>query len=291
MKAPLTVTLVQCDATLGDIEKNAQAHLEVIAATKEEETDLIVFPELSLTGYVLRDLTPEVAMKRNHPVLKALCEASLSVDLVVGYIEEGEDSQLRNAVAYFSSGSITHVHHKVYLPTYSMFEEARYWGAGDVVAAFDTRYGRLGILTCEDVWHPSTSYCLFADRADVIIVPSASPARGITVGETPSQDLQAGSSQAWRDLLRQQSSAFNVYSIYVNRCGVEDGTSFAGGSCVIDPYGSQLLDFGMEAKIQTITLDPESLRRRRQAVPMLRDERLDVTLGNLTRVARERFDD
>jgi predicted amidohydrolase len=287
MEAPVTVSLAQCDAVLGDVGRNLEAHLQLIAQARGQGAGLVIFPELSLTGYMLRDLTSDVGMRRDDPRLARLADASREVDVVAGWIDESPEHGLFNAAGYFHEGRLLHVHHKVYLVNYGMFEERRYWAAGDQVAAFDAPFGRSGLLVCEDVWHPSTSYLLFADRADVIIVPSASPARGVQPAADGNGGL--GSAQSWDQLLRQQSSAFNVYSIYVNRCGVEDGTTFSGNSRVIDPAGNTLAALGLAPELRTLTLDPAPLRRRRAAVPLLRDERLDVTLGNLERIARERF--
>jgi predicted amidohydrolase len=288
MQAAATVSLVQCDAVLGDVARNAEAHLAAIAAAREQGAGLAVFPELSLTGYVLRDLTRDVAMRPGDPGLAPLLEASQELDLVVGFIEEGHEHQFFNAAAYLSGGRVLHTHRKLYPVNYGMFEERRYWAAGDQVAAFDTGFGRAGLLICEDMWHPSTSYLLFADRADLVITPSASPARGIRP-EADRDPLLPGSTRAWDALLRHQSTAYNVWSVYVNRCGVEDGISFGGGSCVVDPFGEVVVRLGLAAEQRLVTLDPDVLRRRRADVPILRDERLDVTLGNLERIARDRF--
>jgi predicted amidohydrolase len=293
MKAPLQVSLAQCDAVLGDLDKNLEAHLSGIETAVEQGAGLVVFPELSLTGYQLRDLAREVACPLDAGRLAPLKEASRRIDVVFGLMEEGSGHHVYNTAVYLSGGEILHAHRKVYLPTYQMFEEQRYWAAGSVVAAFDTAFGRVGLLTCEDVWHTSTSYLLFVDRADMIITPSASPARGVLL-EGPSDgsdELMPGSNDAWNDLLRHQSSAFNLFSIYVNRTGVEDGTSFCGNSQVIDPFGHVLTRLGMGAEQETIELDPDVLRRRRQALPMLSDERTDVTMGNLERIHRDRFED
>jgi len=100
-----------------------------------------------------------------------------------------------------------------------------------------------------------------------------------------------GSSRVWESLLRHQSSAFTVWSVYVNRAGVEDGTSFGGGSRVVDPFGEIVHALGLSAEQTCVTLDPAPLARRRLENPMLRDERLDVTLGNLQRIARDRLGD
>jgi predicted amidohydrolase len=285
MQQPLTVSLAQCDAVLGDVAANLDAHLAAIERARADGAGLVVFPELSLTGYSLRDLTRDVALSADDERLAPLREASREIDIVAGFIEHSADHQLHNTAGYLSDGRWLHRHRKVYPVNYGMFEERRYWAAGDQVAAFPTSFGRLGLLVCEDMWHPSTSYLLFADRADVIVTVSASPARGIRKDEA----LRPGSSRNWETLLRHQSVAYNVYSVYVNRCGVEDGTSFAGGSCVVDPFGEVGVRLGIEAEQTGCTLDPAVLARRRADVPLLRDERLDVTLGNLERIARDRF--
>jgi predicted amidohydrolase len=290
MHAPVTVSLVQCDAVLGDVAVNLDAHLGAIAEARAAGAGLVVFPELSLTGYALRELTRDVALRADDPRLAPLAEASREVDLVVGWIEESREHRLYNAAGYFSEGRLAHLYRKVYPVNYGMFEERRYWAAGDRIAAFDTRWGRLGLLICEDLWHPSTSYLLFADRADVVVTISASPARGIGPRDEDGP-LLPGSSRTWETLLRHQSAAFNLYSIYVNRCGVEDGTSFAGGSAVIDPFGETVARLGLDPEVVTTVLDPDVLLRRRTDVPMERDERLEVTLGNLERIVRDRYAD
>lgn len=291
MKAPLRVSLAQCDAMIGDTVRNLDGHLSGIETARDQGAGLVVFPELSLTGYMLRDLAREVAMPLTDERLAPLMEASRQTDVVLGLIEEGEGHHIYNTSVYLSEGRVLHAHRKVYLPTYSMFEESRYWAAGSDIRAFDAPFGRTGILTCEDVWHPSTSYLLFVDRADVIITPSASPARGVTLD--PADDgrgeLVPGSTATWNGLLRNQSAAFNMYSIYVNRVGVEDGISFSGHSQVIDPFGRVVVSLGIDAEQVTAELDPSVLKRKRQTVPMLRDEKIDVTLGNLERIRRDRF--
>jgi predicted amidohydrolase len=289
MQAPVTISLAQCDAALGDPARNLDSHLQHIETARGEGAGVVVFPELSLTGYSLKDLTPDVAMRADDARLATLRDASRSIDIAAGWIEESREHVLYNAAGYFSGGKLLHVHRKLYPVNYGMFEERRYWGAGDRVAAFDTAYGRVGLLICEDQWHPSTSYLLFADRADVIITLSASPARGVL--KNGGQPMVPGSCRVWENLLRQQSSAFTVWSVYVNRSGVEDGTSFGGGSRVVDPFGEVVLALGLGAEQARYTLDPALLARRRLENPMLRDERLDVTLGNLQRIARDRLGD
>jgi predicted amidohydrolase len=309
MQAPVTISLAQCDAVLGDVERNLDDHLRRIEAARAAGAGLVVFPELSLTGYSLRDLTPEVALRADAAPLARLARASRGIDIAAGWIDESPEHVLTNAAGYFSSGRLLHLHRKVYPVNYGMFEERRYWGAGDRVAAFDTRWGRVGLLICEDQWHPSTSWLLFADRADVIITLSASPARGVLRADPadaadPAEPADRGnradraggglapaSSRTWEALLRQQSAALALWNVYVNRVGVEDGTSFAGGSRAIDPFGEVVAALGLGDAQECVTLEPAPLARRRVQNPMLRDERLDVTLGNLQRIVRDRLGD
>ncbi len=289
MLAPVRISLAQCDAVLGDVARNLDAHLRRVEAARVVGAGLVVFPELSLTGYGLRDLTPDVAMRTDAPALARLAHASHDIDIAAGWIDESPEHVHYNAAGYFSKGRLVHVHRKIYPVNYGMFEERRYWGAGDQVSAFDTAWGRVGLLICEDQWHPSTSYLLFADRADVIITLSASPARGV-LRKSDGEEGPA-SSRTWDTLLRQQSAGLTLWSVYVNRVGVEDGTSFAGGSRVIDPFGEVVSELGLEEAQECVTLHPAPLARRRLENPMLRDERLDVTLGNLQRIARDRLGD
>ena len=142
---------------------------------------LLVFPELSLTGYYLQDLVYEVAMHptADDPTFGALLQASRDdMDLTVGFVEE--DARHRFYIAGLSQrGEVVHVHHKVYLPTYGLFDEGRYFAWGDSVQAFETRFGRVGMLICEDFWHASPPYLLWLDGADLLLLHSASPGRGL----------------------------------------------------------------------------------------------------------------
>src|SRR5690606_31170911 len=130
--------------------------------------DLLIFPELSLTGYVLQDLVPMVALKpvKTDPIFSHLFKASQKLDLVVGFVEEDRRNRFFISAAYLSKGELIHTHHKVYLPTYGLFDEGRFFAWGDSIKAFDTRFGRMGMLICEDFWHASPPYLLWLDGAD-----------------------------------------------------------------------------------------------------------------------------
>jgi len=113
--------------------------------------DLLVFPELSLTGYFLKDLVAETAIPLHGGVMDELRGLSRDLDVVVGAVVEDPDHRYFNSSLYFSGGELVHLHRKVYLPTYGMFDEQRYFAPGNRFRSFKTGFGRAGMLVCEDI--------------------------------------------------------------------------------------------------------------------------------------------
>ena len=175
----MRVGLAQIRPVLGRVEDNLELHRDMIRRAEAERVDLLVFPELSLTGYSLRDLTLDVARTLRDESIRRLAGESERLDLVFGLVEEGPGHLFYNAAVYASEGEIRHVHRKVYLPTYGMFEEARHFARGRFFRSFETRFGRAGLLICEDAWHPSAPYLLVQDGAEILIVISNAPAKGM----------------------------------------------------------------------------------------------------------------
>jgi len=277
--------MAQIAPRLGDVRANLDRHLEVVAQAREQGADLVVFPELSLTGYVLRDLTPEVALAAGAAPLRRLAAASRDLDLVVGFVEDAPGHRFHNAAAYFSRGKIRHVHRKVYLPCYGMFQEARDFAPGERLRSFDAPFGPSGLLVCEDLWHPTSAYLLAHQGAEVILVLSAGPTRGTRPGR------RITSIAVWRELLQVTAQFQTTFLVYVNRVGCEDGLTFGGGSTVVDPFGRVVAELApLEEELRTVELDPEVLRRARTAYPLLRDEQVDLVQRELERLRCLRYD-
>ncbi|MFQ5798131.1 MAG: nitrilase-related carbon-nitrogen hydrolase, partial [Bacteroidota bacterium] len=181
-----TIALAQIDPVLGDVQRNLKKHLDFVKRAVRKGADLILFPELSLTGYTLRDINLDVAVNpRRSATLQKLASESGNISIVAGGVEESENFGLHNAAFFFEDGKLVAVHRKIYPPTYGMFEEMRYFSAGRSVQALDSRLGRLGILICEDLWHISLPYLLVQDGAQVILGLSASPTRLTGSQENP----------------------------------------------------------------------------------------------------------
>ena len=280
----INVGLAQMYPKLGDLQHNLDVHLDYVAKAREQGVDLLIFPELSLTGYQVQDLVPEVALRAdaNDSVFAALLAASRDLDMVVSFVHVDFRKRFYIANAYLSAGETLHIHHKLYLPTYAMFDDSRYFAQGNSVRAFDTRFGRLGMLICEDFWHVSPPYLLWLDGADILILNSSSPSRGLNESE------RLGGTR-WVELVNQAyGSMFTAYILHCNRVGYEDGKNFWGGSSVVDPDG-EFMTHGLyfDEALITQEIDMNQLHRTRARLPLLRDERPGLVRRELGRILSE----
>ena len=279
----LTLGLAQYYPQLGNVPENVARHCEWLQRAVAKSVDVLLFPELSLCGYQLQDLVSEVAMaadesdERFRPILDAT--HATGVDALVGFVQSDHRHRYYPAAAYCSAGECLHIHRKLYLATYSMFDEGRFFAAGDRIRAFDTRFGRFGALICEDFWHASPPYTIWLDGAELLLLQSASPSRGLDT------DTQFANARWVERVAKAYASLFTCYVAYSNRVGYEDGKHFGGGSFVIDPEGRLLGRAGDSAEeLLVITIDMSQLQRTRARLPLLRDERPALLQRELGRI-------
>jgi predicted amidohydrolase len=277
------VALAQIKPKLGCVAENLYIIEEAVEKGIKERADLVLFPELSLTGYFLKDLVPDVALALDSPEILRLCELSLRISIAVGFVEISSDYRFFNTAIYLEAGKILHRHRKVYLPTYGLFDEQRYLASGDRFRAFDTRFGRFGILVCEDMWHLSAAYILAMDGASTILCLSSSPGRGVA------SDDGLGSARAWQRLTSTTAMFLSCRILFCNRVGYEDGVNFWGGSEALYPSG----DIAVRAKLLEedmafAEMEDGVLRRERISAPLMRDEDLSLTISELERVVSVR---
>jgi predicted amidohydrolase len=281
----LVVGMAQMAPRLGDVEHNLALHLETLQRARQNGARVVVFPELSLTGYFLKDMVPEVAVKLDSPIVKALADASDGLDVIVGAVIEERGAQFYNAALYFSNRRLHFVHRKVYLPTYGLFDEGRYLGRGDRFRNFTPGFGDescdAGILICEDMWHPSAAGLLARQGVDLLFCISSSPGRGVRADEG------LGTASSYDAMTRTYAQLYTSYVIYCNRVGYEDGVAFWGGSRVVGPDGVVLCEAeGRSEQLLLAKLDLGAVRRARIANPLLRDERHDVNDAENRRIRR-----
>ncbi|WP_373036029.1 nitrilase-related carbon-nitrogen hydrolase [Sulfurimonas sp.] len=220
----MRVTLAQTSPKLN--RSNLEEVCEIIDKFKCD-SDLIVFCELSLNGYLLQDKLFEDAW--NIDELEKLQALSQDIDIVVGAAIKDENS-FRNAALYFSKGRLLSQHNKVHLPNYGMFEEARYFKAGNIFESFESQFGKTSMLVCEDLWHKSVHIDLIKENPDLIIALVASPARGFSDDGLAIEDK-------WYSIIKIVARECNAKLTFVNRVGFEDGLGFWGASCTIDEKG------------------------------------------------------
>jgi NAD+ synthase (glutamine-hydrolysing) len=277
----LVIGLAQINTQLGCVEANLEKHLAMAHQAQEQGADLVLFPELSLTGYVLQDLASTVSHRPlpDDPVFRPLLEASRKIDIEVGFVDEDRRHRFFISAAYLSKGEVLHVHHKVYLPTYGLFDEGRFFAFGDAIRAFDTRFGRVGMLICEDFWHASPPYVLWLDGADLLLFASASPGRGLS-------DKPQLETAHWVEHINQAyASLFTSFVVHSNRVGFEDGLSFWGGSTIFDPNGELVARGPYQEEALTLAqIDLNQLHRTRARLPLLRDERPALIARELARI-------
>jgi predicted amidohydrolase len=289
MPKDIRIAVAQISPRLGDLEANIGLHREWIARARKEGAKLIVFPELSLTGYDLRDLVPDIAIEpAEAKALEPLLEESREIAVCLGFVEVNADHMFFNSAAYLEGGKVRHVHRKAYLPTYRMFDEKRYFAEGKSFRAFDAEVGRLGILICEDFWHIPPAYLLALDGARLHIIMSASPVKTMRPGEEESSEDGLASQSVWQEMARTTSRLYTVYTLFANLCGSEDKLLYGGRSFLADPSGEIVAAAdAVEEELLIVSINERELRRARTRWPLLRDERPEMVLRELERLLRE----
>lgn len=274
------IALAQVEPTLGNLAHNLEMHRREIDAAVSARADLVLFPELSLTGYFLKDLTSDVALELDSAPVAELVERSRAVSIAFGFVERARDGRIYNSLAFLEDGEVVDVHRKVHLVNYGMFEEQRDLAAGERFRPIESKHGRFGLLICEDMWHVGASWLHFLAGVDAILVASASPGRGVT---GPATGLR--SVRTWNTLQDALAILFQTWIVYANRVGSEDGIQFAGASRVVDPSGVEVAALPpLEPGRLVHTIGDDALRRARVSMPLRRDEKPWIVARELAKL-------
>lgn len=256
----VTIRIAQTDSVLANFDENLSRHCSAIEDAIKAGADAIAFPELSLTGYNVQDAAQDIAMHIEDSRLDELRMLSRKICIICGGIELSDDYGVYNSAFMFEDGRSESIHRKIYLPTYGMFEELRYFSAGQHIRAIDSkRLGRIGVAICEDFWHVSVPYLLAHQGAKLLFVLMSSPLR-----MSPGTGIPAIVSQ-WQTIAGTYAFLFSTYVACVNRTGNEDSFSYWGNSSLTGPDGRLIA-----------------------AAPLFREESLDVPV-DFTEVKRTRL--
>jgi predicted amidohydrolase len=276
----MRIALAQVDCALGDIDANVERAAAAITASRAEGADLVVFPELSLCGYSVGEVATDLAMAVDDPRITRLSREAGEMDLLIGFSEVGSGPHTYNSAAYLRDGELVHVHRKLYLPTYGLFEERKHFSPGQQMRAFETRHGRTATLTCNDAWQPQLAFVAVQDGARMLLMPTNS-----------AQSLfpdRYDSPTYWQDITRFYARMFQVFVVFVNRVGEEGKLRFWGGSHVVDPWGNQVAEAPVdEESLLVVDVDLSSVRSRRRDVPLVKEARLGLVLREMQRLVDE----
>jgi predicted amidohydrolase len=218
----MQIKLVQLKTELSS-KNNTEKHLKILSEIKENDNlDIVIFPELSLNGYFLQDLIQEEYFQLDD--FKPFLEFSEKFDILLGAVLK-EKNQFYNSALYFSKGKIIHIHRKVFLPNYGMFEEQRFFSNGKEIKTFENKFGKNAVVICEDLWNSKTLSKLDELNPDNIFVLANSPTRGF-------QNGKISIAEKWYSILQTTSILTKSNVIFINRVGFDDGLGFWGGSAI-----------------------------------------------------------
>ena len=283
MRAELQLAVAQLDARPGAVADNAAL---VHDAALRAQADVLLTPELALTGYDVRDLAHDLALPLviGEP-LPPPCEAlrALPGTVITGLIERGADDVVYNVAVALDEGRLRDVHRKVYLPTYGMYDEGRWFGRGHEVQPWPLAGSwRAGVLVREDFWHPGLVYTLASTGIDLLLVLAAGPGRGVWEGGAHGPFASA---DAWERIARTTAQLYGIYVALANRCGVEGAVTFAGGSLIVSPTGDVLARApALEPALLRATLDPAVLAQARRPYFHGRDDDPRLVARELSRL-------
>jgi predicted amidohydrolase len=279
------IGLAQYAPRLGEVDANLELADGWLRRAAGEGAQLVAFPELALSGYLLSDLVPEVAISANDPRLAALSRATPGMLVAIGFVEETDDHRYSNSAALLRDGELIGVHRKVYLPTYGLFDEGRFTRPGQQIRTHDVGQplGRIGLSVCEDFWHPSLPMLQAQDGASLLVNIAAGPARA------PGSAAGTRAIAGWHKMQDTYALLGTVAIAFCNRVGNEEGLTFWGGSRILGADGSLIAEGPLyEEALVVGSLETDDLRMQRYQLPLLADERLELVRRELDRIIAER---
>ena len=285
----LRVAVAQIDCRLGDLEENAARHLRIVEFARRERVEVLLFPELSLTGYAVGPRTVEISMRRDSRILSELAGASAGMVTLLGFIEEGVAAQFHNSAVALRDGEVLFLHRKLNLATYGNLEEGKHFAAGRYLETFalDSRW-RAGVLICADSWNPALTHLAMVHGTTLLMVPIASARDAV--------DATFSNPQGWDLSMRFYAMIYGVPILMANYATsqpadtIEDqpaGLDFWGGSRIVDPFGQTLAEAGEGEDLLVADLDYEAVKRARYRLPTLRDSNLDLIRRELDRLSAQ----
>jgi predicted amidohydrolase len=278
-QSEMVVAAAQIDVELHDVERNIDKHLDYISDARKQGVELLVFPELSLTGYLVGERGWEIGMPVWHDTVERLARAADQMRVVVGFVEEGFAAQFFNAAALLRAGQVEFVHRKVNLANYGDMEEGKYFAGGRYIETFELKRPFVGAtLICSDLWNPGLVHLAALHGATCLLAPTNS-----------SLDERSGDTTKparWDIFLQHYAMIYGLPIVFANRVGREEGHVFWGGSRILGPRGEPLqAAAGDEEVLLVAELSFDDVRKARYELPTVRDSNLALIAREVERLA------
>lgn len=275
---PLRVAVAQVESVLGDVGSNIAKHLEMIAQARSERVDVLLFPEMSLTGHSAGAQALQVALHREDPAIRTLAEASGPMTTAIGLIEETVAAQFHNSTLVVHDGAVAFIHRKINLATYGKLDDHKHFAAGRFVETFPIRDAwRSSVLICNDLWNPGLVHLAATHGATLLLAPISSALEAV--------GAEFDNPGGWDLCVRFFSMVYGLPILMANRVGQEGDLSFWGGSGIFDAFGKPLARLDDQEGLAIADLDYARVRQARYALPTVRDSNLDLIKREVDRLA------
>jgi predicted amidohydrolase len=279
--ARLRIALAQVDATPSDISANLTKAKQIIHDNRNK-VDLLVFPEYTLTGYITGTSVYDRALRTDDELFQDLVKSTTDITVAISFIEETTAFRFYNSLAIISHGQILHVHRKIYLVNYGVFEERRHFSTGPSHQCVDIGGFRVAPFICSDAWNPGLVHLAAADLAHIMMFSACSPTQGL--------GSRLSTRESWKRMNQFYASMYGVYVLFVNRVGSDEGLFFWGGSEIIDPFGKTIAVSNTAGEeIVRAEINLAEVREARTILHTVRDEDLELIQRRLDKVRQSHY--
>ena len=276
----LAIAVAQIASVLGDVGANRRKHCDVIEDARRAGVDVLVFPEMSLTGHAAGPDTLRLALRRDDAVIAEIARASGPMCTVFGLIEEAPAAQFYNTAIVVRDGAILAAHRKINLATYGRLEDGKHFAAGRVIDSFVIAPDwRVSVMICADLWNPALVYLAASQNVTLLLSPISSAVEAVGADfDNPS---------GWDVNLRFHALTYGLPIAMANRVGREGDLTFWGGSRIVDPFGRTLAQAtGDREELVRTSMDFAAVRRARYLLPTVRDANLPLVQREIERILR-----
>jgi predicted amidohydrolase len=277
----LRVALAQADAEPGHCAANIEKAKQLISEHRGK-TDLLVFPEYYVTGYLTGQDVYDHALRTDDELFQGLVRHTDGITVAITFIEETGAFNFYDSIAFIADGRLLGIHRKIYLVNYGVFEERRHFSVGPNHSSITTGAFRIAPFICADAWNPALVHLAAADLAHIFIFSACSPTQGL--------GSRLSTKESWHRMNEFYASMYGVYVLFVNRVGDDNDLTFWGGSQIVDPFGKVIAQSNSDREeVIEAEVRLAEVREARTVLHTVRDENLGFLNHRLERVIQSNY--